>query len=184
MARNQFFLFALILVASALPILLTTHPPLIDYPSHLVQVFVLSKGADDVNIAKMFEPDFTLVPNLAFYVIGNILTKFLDVQIFGKLFLLVIIVITITGVAFINAWVNGRASIWALPAAAVCYSNVLHWGFLNFLFAIGLSLWGVGFWLRWRDNPSSLDLTILVVLAVIIVPWIRICSVWSYHNNH
>ena len=43
-------LYVLVLGVSALPILLTTYPPLIDYPTHLGQVYVINHGDEDANI--------------------------------------------------------------------------------------------------------------------------------------
>ena len=47
------------------PLFLVDVPPLLDYPNHLSRAWVLAKGSSDPVLSRIYEPHWTIIPNLA-----------------------------------------------------------------------------------------------------------------------
>src|SRR5262249_11770659 len=48
----------------------------------------------------------------------------------------------------------GRWRLWPLLAFLLLYDRILLWGFLNYLFGLGLAICGLALWLSLDDKPA------------------------------
>src|SRR5207249_1437961 len=129
-------------------------------------------------------------PKLARDLSGPPLTRLVSLETAGKLFLVMIFALMAGGTLWLNRIAAGGWRLWPLLAFLFLYNRVLLWGFLNYLFGIGVALVGAASWLalegrRWwlRALTSSLvalacffshiaafGFYALVILGVEIVP--------------
>lgn len=138
-------MLALLLV----PFAVTEVPPVTDYPSHLARLLILARP-DDPDLARMYEPAWSLIPNVAIDVIGPPLLRLLPPYVAGKLLLMLGLLLPVTGAVAYARALFGQSSYWSLGAGLVAYNMLFLMGFMNFHLAIGGALWVAAGWLRWR----------------------------------
>ena len=150
--------FALLLALSAVPVFSTVLPPLVDYPNHLARMHLLAEGGD-----AFYTVHWAVLPNLAEDLIVPPLAHVLPLDIAGKLFLVMIFALMAGGTMWLNRVTTGAWRIWPLLGFLFLYNRILLWGFVNYLFGIGVALGGTALWLalerrRWwlRMLSSSL----------------------------
>jgi len=148
--------FALLLTLSAVPVFSTVVPPLVDYPNHLARMYLLAEGGN-----AFYSVHWAPLPDLAEDLIVPPLTRVIPLDIAAKLFLVAIFALMAGGVMWLNRVVTGGWRIWPLLGFLFLYNRTLLWGFVNYLFGIGVALGGTALWLaleRWRwwlRVPSS-----------------------------
>ena len=148
--------FALLLTLSAVPVFSTVLPPLVDYPNHLARMHLLAEGGD-----AFYSVRWAALPNLAEDLIVPALGRVMPLDIAAKLFLVMIFALMTGGVIWLNRLATGVWRIWPLLGFLFLYNRVLLWGFVNYLFGIGVALVGTATWLAlerrrwWVRVPSS-----------------------------
>jgi len=140
---------------SATPVFSTVLPPLIDYPNHLARMHLLVEGGD-----AFYSVHWAAMPNLAEDLIVPPLARVLPLDIAGKLFLVMIFALMAGGTVWLNRVATGGWRLWPLLAFLFLYNRILLWGFVNYLFGIGVALGGTALWLvlerrRWWLRVSS-----------------------------
>lgn len=134
--------FALLLALAALPVFSSVLPPLLDYPNHLARMRLLAEGGDS-----FYRVVWAPLPNLAEDLIVPPLARVMPLEAAGKLFLVMIFALIAGGVLWLNRAATGGWRFWPLLAFALLYSRILLWGFLNYLFGLGVALCGLALWL-------------------------------------
>lgn len=148
--------FALLLTLSAVPVFSTVLPPLVDYPNHLARMHLLAEGGD-----AFYTVDWAMLPNLAEDLIVPPLARVLPLDIAAKLFLVMIFALMAGGTMWLNRVATGGWRPWPLLGFLFLYNRILLWGFLNYLFGIGVALGGTALWLAlerrrwWLRIPLS-----------------------------
>ncbi|HXO89650.1 MAG TPA: hypothetical protein VN849_02560, partial [Stellaceae bacterium] len=170
---------------AAVPPFSTVLPPLVDYPNHLARMHLLAEGGN-----AFYAVRWVALPNLAEDLIVPPLARVMPLDTAGKLFLVMIFALMAGGAVWLNRCATGGWRLWPLLAFLLLYNRILLWGFLNYLFGIGVALVGTAAWLalegrRWwlRVLASSLvalacffshiaafGFYALVILGVEIVP--------------
>ena len=150
--------FALLMFLAAVPLFSTVLPPLFDYPNHLARMHVLSEGGN-----QFYAVHWKPLPNLAQDLIVPPLARLMPFAIASKLFLVAIFGLIAGGTIWLNRVATGTWRLWPLLAFLLLYNRMFLWGFLNYLFGIGVAFAGAALWLalehkRWwlRTLASSL----------------------------
>ena len=146
------------MILAAVPLFSTVLPPLFDYPNHLARMHLLSEGGNQF-YAVHWQP----LPNLAQDLIVPPLAQLMPLDVASKLFLVAIFGLITGGTIWLNRVATGMWRLWPLLAFLLLYNRMFLWGFLNYLFGIGVALAGAALWLalereRWwlRTLASSL----------------------------
>jgi hypothetical protein len=147
-----------LLTLTAVPPFSTVLPPLVDYPNHLARMHLLAKGGN-----AFYAVRWAALPNLAEDLVVPPLARVLPLDTAGKLFLVMIFALMAGGAVWLNRCATGGWRLWPMLAFLLLYNRILLWGFLNYLFGIGVALVGTASWLalearRWwlRVLASSL----------------------------
>ena len=159
---------AALFAVAMIPLLLTPVLPLIDFTNHLARFFVLSRiGASDF-LQAHYQAHWVLLPNIGADLLAVPLLHVLPPLIAGHAIVIVILAMLYGGVLYFRRALTGEGSLLAaLLLLPLLYSYVLNWGFINFLLGLGLSFWGAGWWLRYRNRPA-LALPVSCVWALLI----------------
>jgi len=158
--------YAIALLALASPILIFPVPPLFDYPAHLAREFIihdlLTRGA----FSSIYQLHFAVIPNLGMEAVVLPL-QFLGVpiEIAGRIFLLLIVVLLGTGVVRVHRALFQKESFFPLLALAFIFNPVFMFGFANYLFGFALALHAFAWWLRIRQKPVAAILPMMPVWA-------------------
>lgn len=147
-----------VLIAVVLaPMALAQYPPLVDYPNHLARIYILSALGDDPILSQIYAANWSIIPNLAMDLLLVPLAKLVPIHLLGRLFVILTMAMFIGGTYTLHRVIHGRTGLWPAVSLLFVYNKVLAWGFLNFLFGAGLTLFALAGWIwareRWRWGP-------------------------------
>jgi hypothetical protein len=166
--RRFAVLFAAFFIVAAIPILAVETLPLLDYPNHLARMHILADHDRSAFLRQYYALDWRPIPNLAMDLIVPALARIVPLAAAGKLFILTIFLLIAGGVALLHRVLFGRWSAWSLLAFLLLYNRILLWGFVNFLFGVGLALVATALWIGVRERPAWLRLPLAALLATAI----------------
>ncbi len=159
-------LFAALFAAAALPVLLCDTLPLFDYPNHLARMHVLAAIADSEPLRRYYEVAWRPLPNLAMDLIVPPLARLMPLAWAGKFFVLLTFFLLAGGAVTLGRVLFGRWSAWPCLAFLFLYSRTLLWGFLNYLFGLGLGLFALALWIALSRRGAALRMAVGAVLAL------------------
>jgi hypothetical protein len=158
------FVFALLTTASLLPTVLTPIPAMVDYPNHLARMYLLAEnGTPGAN--PYYALHWALYPNLGMDLLIPQVARWVGVENATRLFLLYSQLLIICGALALERVVKGRTQMGGFAALLFLYCLPFSWGFLNFEFGLGVSLWGIAAYLMIIERSF---LTRLVVNAIFV----------------
>jgi hypothetical protein len=158
---------ALLMVAS-IPILTQPLPPLEDYINHLARMHVIASINSDPALARFYEIQWQIVPNLMMDVVVPPLAHFMSIYTAGQTFTVTTFALILSGTLALNRALFGRWSLLPLIAAPLLYNYVFLVGVTNYMFGIGLVLWATAAWVRLRERAWPLRLAISTAFAVVL----------------
>ena len=151
-----------------LPVLSVTYVPLVDYPNHLARIHILYQYAEvpayQATYYRVLEP----IPNLAMDFVVPLMLPFIDILAAGRIFLVLTILLFITGCHQLGKAIHGRPTWLVLPCVFFFYNSMLLYGFVNYMVGIALYCITVALRLELRGRWSGrrlLTLTLLSLLA-------------------
>ena len=140
---------------ACLPLLFVRILPAVDYPDHLARIYILAHGMQLPGYAQFYHPNWAFLPNLAFDMAMVPLAKILPIALAGRVFLCLVFGLTIYGGARLNRSLIGRWSWLALVPALLIYNRILAYGFINFLFGLGLLLLALAIHVELRKSSPT-----------------------------
>ena len=160
--------FTALFAAACVPLLLTPLPPLVDYPNHLARMHILATLEHAPLLQRYYTLAWRPVPDLAMDALVPPLLGAISLQAAGKLFLAATFFLSSGGASVLHRVIHGRWSAWPLTAYLLIYNRLLLWGFVNFLFGLGLAFWALAGWIAWRERgvPARLAFGTVAALAV------------------
>jgi hypothetical protein len=167
-ASTVAILFVLLMAAAAIPVATHPLPPLADYVNHLARTHVIGAIGSDRDLARFYTIEWQIIPNLMIDLVVPFLDRFLDIYLAGQIFTILAFVLIGSGTLAFNRALIGRWSPLPLIALPLLYNGVLLVGVMNYMFGIGLALWGLAAWVVLRDRlwPWRYAASTLFVLAL------------------
>jgi hypothetical protein len=159
-------LLVLTLSLAAIPICSFDLPPLMDYVNHLARMHVIAAIKTDPDLARFYEIEWQIVPNLAMDLTVPLLARVMTIYHAGQCFLIATFTAIMSGALALNRALFRRWSIVPLVASPLLYNYVLLTGLLNYLFGVGLALWALAYWIRARERPWPLRFAISTLFVV------------------
>jgi len=150
---------AVLLALFSVPIFSTVLPPLFDYPNHLARFWILTTGGN-----AFYAVRWAPLPNLAGDLIVPMLARVMPLDLAGKLFLVMIFGLIVGGAASLNRITHGGWRLWPLLTVAFLYNRQFLWGFVNYLFGLGVAVCGAALWL-WLE-PARIWLRLIASALV------------------
>jgi hypothetical protein len=150
------------------PFFVTTYPPITDLPFHAAETSILRHYLDPT---WHFREQFSLhpfdAPYVSMYVIGLFFSLFMPMAAATKAMAIVMLGLMPAGLAVMFHGMK-KSPLWGLLGLELVWCTLTHWGFLNFMGAIGLFAMVVGFTLMCLDRPTrrravGLTLSLLAV---------------------
>jgi len=151
-----------LLALFSVPIFSTVVPPLFDYPNHLARYWILATGGN-----AFYGVHWAPLPNLAGDLVVPLLARLMPLDVAGKLFLVMIFALIVGGATSLNRVANGGWRLWPLLTAAFLYNRQFLWGFVNYLFGLGVAICGAALWLRLESARGGLRLIASSLIALI-----------------
>ncbi len=164
--RSIAILFVILSAVISIPVLTHNLPPLSDYVNHLARMHVIDAVDSDPYLAKFYEIQWQIIPNLIMDLIVPRLAHVMNIYLAGQLFLVSIFIVTLSGTLVLNRALSGRWSVLPLVAAPLLYNNILLIGVMNYLFGVGLVLWALAAWVNLRDRAWPWRMTVSAAFVV------------------
>jgi hypothetical protein len=171
MRRLYWPLFALAISVLLLPVIGTRYSHLVDFPNHLTRAYILHHYDDVPRFATTFARIIEPLPNLALDLIIPPMLSVVGVLTAGKIFVVLTILVFAAGCHLLGGAMHGGRPSWTtIPALFLSTGSAFLFGFLNYLFGVGLFMIAVALWLRLRPRWTAARqlLMMLVVLAAFI----------------
>ena len=159
-------LTVLLLAAASIPILTHPLPPLTDYINHLARTYVVNAIETDPDLAKFYQIEWQVIPNLMIDLIVPTLNRFMDIYLAGEVFTILSFAAIVSGVLALHRVLFGRWSILPLIAVPLLYNGVFLVGVMNYVFGIGLALWAMAAWIALRERQLRVRLAISTLFVV------------------
>jgi hypothetical protein len=142
------------LYAVVAPFVVTRYPPMTDLPFHAAQTATLRHYWDpSFHFHEQFELHPLAVPYLSMYALGAVLMLVFPAVIAVKMAAAVMVGLVPAGLAVMFHGMK-KSPLLGLLGLGLCWCNLTHWGFLNFVGALGLFAMSIGFTLLLVDSPS------------------------------
>lgn len=136
------------------PLFSATYPPITDLPFHAAQTSALRHWFDaDYHFRDQFTLRPLAVPYLSSYVLGAILMLVFSATTAVKLATGAMLLLLPAGLGTL-AWGMRKSPLVGLYALPFAWCHLTHWGFINFVSALGLFAMVLGLALRSLDVPS------------------------------
>jgi hypothetical protein len=137
-----------------LPLLYTLVPPLEDYPNHLTRIFALANLHGNSILSRFYEVEWSPIPNLIMDLVAPPLVPLVGIYAAGRIFLALALLLMLTGPLALHRAVHGRWSAWPLVGGLFVYNGFLFTGLMNYLFGVGLAVWGTAVWIMLSERPT------------------------------
>jgi hypothetical protein len=155
--------FAAALALCALPVFSTRLPPVFDYPNHLARMHLLLSGGN-----RFYAVRWAPLPNLAEDLFVPPLARLMPLEFAAKVFLVAIFALSALGALLLNRVSSGAWRLWPLLAFLLLYSRIFLWGFLNYLFGVGLALCSAALWLVFEKKSAGARIVVSALAALLI----------------
>ncbi|WP_158810538.1 hypothetical protein [Beijerinckia sp. L45] len=160
--------FLVFLLISIIPLLTHPLPPLEDYANHVSRMYVIADAGKNANLAKFYEIDWELLPNLMMDLIVPQIARYVNVYLACQLFTIGIFVLIMSGTFALNRALFKRWSVLPLIAFPLLYNYIFLVGVMNYFCGIGLALWGLAAWIALRERPWPYRYVISALFAILL----------------
>ena len=157
----------LALVAAVVPVWMVEIPALGDYVNHVTRMYALTYLDQDVPLQQYYTIRWAIVPNLVMDFLVPPLALLVGLHTACKLFVTASYLLLVTGTMALYRAVWGRLELGALAGTLFLYTMSTYMGLFNYLFGLGLALWGIALWIGLADRGPWVRG--LVSLAVVLV---------------
>jgi hypothetical protein len=165
----KFYNAALLMVLAAIlvPLWIVKYPGMVDYPNHLARCYILAHYRDNPFWQQLYYVDRSPLPNLAIDLIVTPLLGIMPLIVAGKVFLSLTAVLYVVGCSEVGRAVTGKPNWLALICAFTFYNSLLLYGFVNYIFGVGVLLCVLALWLRIRNAMTPLRFLLLCLLSMV-----------------
>jgi hypothetical protein len=160
--------FVLVALLSILPLAFVTIPPMVDYPNHLARCAVLANLSQNPALQSMYEPRDALLPNMAMDAVVVPLAHFMSPVLAGKVFCALVLLLMLSGGFVLSLALEKKAVLWSFAPALFLFNHIFTFGFVNYLFGVGLLLWGLAAWVWMREKPIAARLGVGATFALVL----------------
>jgi hypothetical protein len=157
--------FIVLLCLSAIPVFSVKVPPLVDYPDHLARMYLLSELPRDAMLSQFYLINWHILPNLAMDIVVPPFVHLFDIFLAGKIFILLAFTLLATGVQAISYALHEKRNVAGLAVFLFLYNEIFLYGILNYIFGLGLALWGIAAWF-WLKHARPLTRALVSLIFV------------------
>ena len=152
------------------PFFLATYPPITDLPLQGTDTSILRHYFDPAyHFREQFELHFLEMPYATQYFLGAFFALFLSIAWATKLTAAIMLLLLPAGLAVLFHGMK-KSPLWGVLGLGFVWCSLTHWGFLNFMAAIGLFAMCAGLTLLVVNRPTrSRRIWLGVTLAAIFV---------------
>lgn len=153
--KVYYSILGIALIAMLIPIWTVDYPGMVDYPNHLARCYVLAHYHDIPLWGQRYFLVHDPIPNLAIDLIVAPLLRWLPLIVCGKIFLTLAAALYVVGCSEVGRAATGKLNWLVLPVVFTFYNSPLLYGFVNYVFGVGVFLCVFAYWLRVHQSMSG-----------------------------
>src|SRR5580765_4749586 len=151
------------------PIVSVEIPGLGDYLNHLARMHILTTIEDSPDLKRYYEVHWwPPLPEMGMDLIVPALGRLMPIYDAGRFFVAICVLLPAVGTAAIHYAVHRHASVIPLLGFFLSYNYLLSWGFLPYLFSVGLGLLLLAAWVATEHWPGWRRALTFVLPALIL----------------
>jgi len=158
----------IIMVLVITPVILNQLIPLNDYPFHLARIIILS-DLDNPVYSQFYKQGSFLLPNMAMDMIAVPLANFVGSETASRIFVMLCLLSMLGGTMMLHKGAHKRFSPWPLLAVSLLFNGIFRFGFLNYIFGVGVAFFVAGLWLCMRPCYFRMLFTLLASLLLVLL---------------
>jgi hypothetical protein len=147
--------FVIFGIIAAIPVMLHPLPPLLDYPNHLARTHVIAAIGADRYLSQFYQIEWQIIPNLIMDALVPQFEPLIGIYHAGQLFIIVTILLVISGALCLNRALLGKWSLAPLLVAPLVYNRIFLVGLMNYTFGVGLAMWALAVWIYLRERAAA-----------------------------
>ncbi len=151
-----------------LPVIFTQYPPLTDYPGHLARSYILLNLPHSAVLQRYYRDAMQAQPNLAMDLLIPPMARLVSIYAAGRIFVGLTLLAMAGGCILLHRALHGRWSSWPVIGFLFVYNRLFLWGFLGYLFALGVALAAAGAWYAMRQRRWPMRLAVGLVSATVL----------------
>ncbi len=159
-------------LASIIPLIYPTVPPLTDVPTHIGRYAIQLGLVGDVH--QWYEFKWALIGNLGVDLLIPIFAPVFGLELGAKLLIMAIPALQVAGFLMVAREVHGRIPPTALFAAPLAYSYPFQYGFINFMLSAAFAFIALVYWIR-LGNRGQLARRFWIFIPAS-------CALWLTHT--
>jgi len=168
--KDYVFVFFGLLIIALIPFALCSPLPLSDYPNHMARMHILANLGNSADLARYYALDRSFVPNLAMDVLVPPLIPYMSAESATLLFTAFTLFLMASGAVILHRVLYGRLNLVPFAVFLLLYNRQFIWGFLNYLFSVGLALWIFAAHVYFRDRMNAVARVLMFsVFSVILL---------------
>jgi len=168
--KDYVFVFFGLLIIALIPFALCSPLPLSDYPNHMARMHILANLGNSADLARYYALDWSFVPNLAMDVLVPPLIPYMSAESATLLFTAFTLFLMASGAVILHRVLYGRLNLVPFAVFLLLYNRQFIWGFLNYLFSVGLALWIFAAHVYFRDRMNAVARVLMFsVFSVILL---------------
>ncbi len=162
-------LITLIIVCLILtPVISNQFVPLNDYPFHLARIVILADLSNPV-YSEFYKAGSFLLPNMAMDMIAVPLATVVGAETASRIFVMLCLVVLLLGTMLLHNAVHKRFSPLPLLAVVFLFNGIFRYGFLNYIFGLGIALIAAAIWLNMKEGTRRVLIALILSLLLIML---------------
>jgi hypothetical protein len=153
---------------TVLPLWQTTAPPLSDYLNHLARMHILHDFDHSAALQQNYRVVWQIVPYYAMEAVVLPLLRVTDIYTAGKIFIVLGLLLTVCGVLWLHLLTFRRIHAPSFLVHPLLYSLNLGWGFVPFVFSIGVMLCLFAGLIALRERSTAIRLLYVTCAATLL----------------
>ena len=166
--QSGVFITLLIALLVITPVALNTLVPLNDYPFHLARIIILS-DLDNPVYSQFYKQGSFLLPNMAMDMVAVPLAKLVSPETASRIFVMLSLLSMLLGTMMLHMAAHKRFSPWPLLAVAFLFNGIFRFGFLNYIFGLGVAFFAAGIWLCMKPGYFKLLFGLIASIFLILL---------------
>jgi hypothetical protein len=127
---------------------------------------VIASIGHDADLSRFYQIDWQIIPNLMMDLVVPRLAAFMTVYHAGQMFTIATFVLIGSGTLTLNRALFGSWSVLPLISLPLLYNHIFLVGVMNYVFGIGLALWGLALWILLRERFWAIRMSVSAVFVL------------------
>lgn len=166
-SNNKWILFIAISLV-ILPFIGVENIAFIDYPNHLARYHIIENYTQSESLQLFYHLKSGFYPYWGMEGFMKIFVPFIGVDLAGRWFVICSLLTPVIGTLLIARAVHKKISFFTLAACIFIFSEVASWGFVNFLFTLGVAMCAFALWIQTERTNQKIRIISFSLIALII----------------